>query len=470
MFTRLAGWIREVWRKVIGKQSLQAALGVEIAISDSMAKALELWSRLYANKAPWASDTVKPLGLPPAIASEIARMVTIEMQVQIAGSARADYLAEQMAGVVDALREQVEYGAALGGLILKPYVDGDQILVDFVRADHFLPVAFGPRGTITSAVFFDRRQAGAAYYTRVEYHRMIEDGCQIQNLAFVSGAKDTLGSEVPLSVIDEWAGLAPEATITDIDRPLFAYFRYPLANNIDSSSPLGVSCYSRAVDLIEDADRIYETLVWEFESGKRAIYVDEDAFQREADGTLRLPDKRLYRTLSTSGSIIGESSKLYEAWSPEFREAAIQAGLNGVLRKIEFMCGLAYGILSDPQLEAKTATEIRASQQRSYATVTDTQKALKAALNHLLYAMDVWASLYRLVPRGSYQAEYSFDDSVVTDRQLQMAEDRATASMGAMPRHVFLMRNYGLDEVTARRWIADAQAETSGGFFGEEGA
>ena len=60
---------------------------------------------------------MKSLNLPAAIAAEIARAVTIEMQVQISGSARADFLAGQMARVTGKLRQGTEYGAAKGGLI-----------------------------------------------------------------------------------------------------------------------------------------------------------------------------------------------------------------------------------------------------------------------------------------------------------------------------------------------------------------
>ena len=55
----------------------------------------------------------------------------------------------------------------------------------------------------------------------------------------------------------------------------------PLANNIDTSSPLGASIYSRAVDLIKQADQQWTDFLWEFESGKRALYTDPMAFEKD---------------------------------------------------------------------------------------------------------------------------------------------------------------------------------------------
>lgn len=470
MFARLLGWIREAWKRMITTSTVRERLGVEPAISSAMTAALELWSQMYANQAPWLTRDVRSLNLAAAIASEIARAVTLELQVTVTGSARADYLAAQLAPVLAGLREPVERGCAKGSLIFKPYVSGGRIVVDTVEADQFLPVAFDGDGRITAVIFVDQRQVGEIYYTRLEYHALQDGTVTIRNAAFRSSSKATIGSEVPLDTVPEWADLLPEATVTGVDRPLYGYFRYPLANNIDPASPLGVSCFSRATQQIRDADEIYSTLVWEFESGRRAIYVDELAFDQGADGKPVLPDKRLYRALSTTGTIGEGFNKLFEAWSPEFREAAIKAGLNDVKREIEFLVGLAYGTLSDPQVEAKTATEVKTSQQRSYATITDTQKALETALDDLLYAMDVLVTLNELAPPGAYEAAYDFDDSVVVDKDAQFQQDLRLVQLGLMSRVEFLMRNFRLTKDAAREKLSEIQAEQPEVGFFEEGA
>ena len=143
---------------------------------------------------------------------------------------------------------------------MKPYVDGDRLAVDFV---HRISLSSQlRRGRRDHRLFADSRTVGDKYYTRLEFHQMTEAGCEIRNMAYRSSSKDTLGPRVPLDAIDDWASLEPEAVITGIDKPLFAYFKFPLANNVDATSPLGVSCYSRAVDLIRDADVQWSNLLW----------------------------------------------------------------------------------------------------------------------------------------------------------------------------------------------------------------
>lgn len=474
MFQKLLQFIKEVWSKMIGSSNIKQALRVDVAINPEMASALQLWSLMYANKAPWLNKDIHSLNLPAAIAGEIARAVTIEMKVTLTGSPRAVFLQQQIDRLLPKLRQQVEYGAAKGGLMFKPYVNGKEIAVDFVQADAFYPVSFDANGNITSCIFADQRTIGRDYYTRLEFHKMTPAGCEIRNLAYKSSSPDTLGQPVPLAAVDEWANLAEFALVTDITKPLFAYFRYPQANNIDPASPLGVSCFSRAAEqtnngksLIQQADEQWSDLLWEFEGGQMALYADVTAFTKKADGTLELPHKRLYRALN-SGANIGEDQKFQE-WAPTLRDVSLLNGLDAILRKIEFTCGLAYGTLSNPATVDKTATELKISNQRSYATITDAQKALETALDELFYAMDVWATAYNLAPRGSYAVVYDFDDSVITDKDLQMSQDRQTVGMGGMPLYIFLMRNYGLDEATARQWVADKQAETPQDLFSQGG-
>ena len=53
---------------MIGQSSVKQALKVDVAISAPMASALQLWSLMYENKAPWLSSSIESLNLPAAIA------------------------------------------------------------------------------------------------------------------------------------------------------------------------------------------------------------------------------------------------------------------------------------------------------------------------------------------------------------------------------------------------------------------
>lgn len=457
MFEQFISWLKGTINKMIGKDTIKTHFGIDPELSTPMQEAIQKWTAMYVNQAPWLDSKTKSLNLPAAIAGEIARATTIELEVTIEGSPRAEYLQDQMSPVLDDLRRYTEYGAAKGGLVFKPYISGDTIAVDVIQADQFYPLRFNSRGNLVEAIFVEQKKLGDAWYTKLEHHSMTEQGTQIRNKAFKSKTEQTLGSQVSLESVPGWESLPDEATITQVDRPLFAYFRYPLANNIEPGSNIGVSVYSRATDLIEQADRQWNQLLWEFESGERALYADVLAFTKDTEGNPILPNRRLYRGLNSTGNI-GDGD-LFKEWSPTLREQNILAGLDAILKKIEFVCGLAYGTLSDPNQVDKTATELKITQQRSYSTIKDTQKALRNALETLIWAIDVYASLYKMAPQGKYDSSFDFDDSVIVDRDAQFQQDLRLVQQGLMSPVEFRVRNFHETEEMAAKRIQEARTQ-----------
>ncbi len=436
MFENIKEFIGRMRKGMFDKRVIGSAYAADIAVSDEMSCAQRVWKDLY--------EKSEGLHLPAAISFEMARLITVEMNSRVSGGKRGDFLDKCYREVIDNIRIPVEYGCAKGGLVMKPYVSGGKIKVDFIQADKFFPTEFDETGKIRGAVFVQKRKIGSRYYTRLEGHRIKDGTYEITNQAFCSNNCDYLGKSVPLGEVEEWKDLAQSLAIKNVTQPLFGYFRPAIANTIDSGSPLGVSVYANAVNLISDADKQYSRLLWEFESGERALIANAMAFKRDKDGRPKLPDRRLYRTLEV------EDMDFFREWSPELREGELTRGLNRILRQIEFNCGFAYGTLSEVSDTEKTAEEIRASKQRSYATVSDNQKALKNALLELVYAMDVWCTLYNLAPKSDYSVSFDFDDSIEADRKTQFEEKQILVNSGIMAPWEFRMWYFGEDEETAK--------------------
>lgn len=445
MFKKMIDYIRQVINKLFPKKNIKEAMNVDVAISDEMGEAIDLWGKMYRDESPWLDKNTKSLNLAAAIASELSRLTTLEMQSEITGSKRADYLNEQYRKVIEDIRRVTEYAAAKGGLIFKPYIDGESIAVDYVQADEFLPVKFDSSGNITAVIFTERLRKGSKIYTRLEYHDLLEKGYYISNTAYVNeNNDDTLGKQVSLDTVQEWADLEPEILLQNIKKPLFAYYKIPIANTIDTRSPLGVSAYARAVNLIKEADRQYSRTIWEYEGSELAIDVDLSMLK---DGE-EIPEgkERIFRMLDA-----GEDG-FYKVYSPPIRDENLFNGLNKILQRIEFNCGLAYGTLSDVQMVDKTAEEIRSSKQRTYSMVVDMQKGLQHALEDLIYAMDIWATIMG-VAKGEYEVSFDFDDSLVVDSKTEQTIMLQEVSAGLIKPEKYLMERYGVTEEQARKML-----------------
>lgn len=463
MFQKFLAWLREKARLWFGEDTTVSA-----AVSLPMENAVALWAQMYDSGGPWCHGGTNPLyslGLPKSIAAELARLTTLEMECVISGSARADAVHALLQPFIAGLRVPVEYGCALGGVLFRPYSAADGgVQIDVVQGDSFCPTHFDSSGRMTGAIFRDHLVRGKYLYTRLEDHEFSGSTYTITVKAFRSMTQDDIGIEVPLESVPEWAQIAPKTTFGGVDRPLWGYFRASGGNATDRHSPLGISVFASAVDTIRNCDEQYGRLLWEYDGGQLALDVDQTALRPSKDGESVMPTRieRLYRNW-LNGSV-GAGRNLYEVFAPALRDASYRAGLDAMLKRVEFQCGLAYGTLSDPQNVDKTAEEIRSSKQRSYTTVKDLQRALKAALEDLIYSVNAlldaaYQSGAAVPPPGNCTVTFDFDDSILSDPKERKQMFWGYVTAGKFPFWRYLVEFEGYSEEEARAIADEARTE-----------
>lgn len=431
---------------------VQREFGAPSAVSKTMEQNIALWYALFINRPPWQTDDVKPLGLPAAICRELSRPTLSEFQANISGGKRADYLAERFAVASEGFQRALELGAALGGVAFKPYIYGGKLFVDATGAAGFTPTQFDPSGRCVGGVFKDKPvKKNGKYYIRLEYHEFSGTFCTIRNKAFYSDPDGGIGAEAPLDAVEEWADLEPEMRIDNVSSPLFAYFKMPSYNSADAFSGCGMSVYGdlATMELLRQADEQWEKLRWEFKSADRKVLMDG------LSTTAGMFNDRLFEI-----GAFTSSGDMFQFIEPQIRDEAIYRGFQNILRRIEFNVGLAYGDISDPQSVEKTATEIRNSKQRKYVLISTVQKALEHTFDGLLYALDVYASLYNLVPEGDYEVTYDWGDSILDDeesKEKEFARDMQLLSAGILNDWELRAKHMGEDEETAKASLPKAQ-------------
>ena len=432
--------------KILNKSSPQ-----QYGYNSEMADKIQLWSRMYENKSPWLSKNVISANLPVQIAYETAKLVTLELKSEIKGGAAAKYLNEiYQRDVLKKLRKFAEYGLAKGSLIIKPIADETGIKTQFIQADCFFPISFDGSGNLIKCVLTDQIRKGRSIYTLLEIHTLSGMTYTIENRLFKSENDSLLGSETNLSDVDNWAKLPTNFKAVNVKKIPLGFFRCPMANQIDSSSPLGVSVYSRAVDLIKEADRRYSNICWEYEATETAVHVSESMLDYDKENDKFIypgGNERLYRKVHYN---TGAADKpLIDVFSPQIRSTELFDGWNNQLRMIEFACSLAYSTLSDPQTVDKTAEEIKTSKQRSYTFIADTQSSLQAALEDWIDAAWFWTQIYNLVPNGKYKTDFDWGDSIISDPDEKRKQDIQDLNLGIMRPEEYRAKWYNEDINTA---------------------
>ena len=108
----------------------------------------------------------------------------------------------------------------------------------------------------------------------------------------------------------------------------------------------------------------------------------------------------------------------------------------------------------------KTATEIKSGKQRKYVLISSIQTALKHTFDALVYAMDVYATLYGLAPVGDYEVTYDWGDSILDDQETkdkEFARDLQLVSADIMNAWELRAKYFNEDEATAKAALPKMQ-------------
>lgn len=423
--------------------TLKNIIGKDVALSQPMIDAINKWKKMLVGNADWCGDIIESLKLDEGICREFADSVLVEMEAKILNNDNMDAVLQKS---LSDMNKKLQTGLALGAMVLRPLGPNK---AEYVAADKFIPISFDDSGTPNDIAFLVVKCVGENdYYTRVERHYFTNGNLTIENKCYHSQSQSDIGQNCSLEEVAEWVNILPGPItypgMTEMD---FGYYQNPIENKVDGSS-CGVSVYESAENLIRKADVQGARLDWEYDSGERAIHVDERALKNRS-GKTYLPrlKKRLYKGLNLDDN----NKDLYKEYSPEMRDEAFRRGLEEYKREIEFNVGLAYGDLSDAQEVDKTATEVLASKTRKYNRVTAIQGKLEECLNGFVNALAFYNGSYM----SGVEFTCEFNDSILADEESERQQDRQDVSMGVMSLLEYRMKWYNEDEETAKSKIPE---------------
>ena len=450
------------------KQKAKEEFQIKQVNTTTMDTLISECARIYSGTPDWidVEDDIQTVNFTKIICSEIARLTTLAIGIQIDGSARAKWLQ----GVIDRttyfqLRHWVEYAAAYGTVILKPV--GDRVVM--VTPDDFI-VVDNDNEHITGAIFIDHAVDNGRYFTRLEYHRFEDEIYLITNKCYVGDRKDDPGKEIGIE-LTPWSDLAPETAIAGIEQPLFAVLRMPEANNIDVNSPLGLPVVSAAIVEMRDLDIAYSRNSTEIFDSKRTVLLDSDMLLpggqkiNNIDFDTRRERMKLPRYVK---AVYGNGQDtIYREINPTLNTDTRIQVINNMLSQIGYKCGFSNGyFVLDQKTGMITATQVEADDRRTIQTIKDVRDKLENCMNDLLYALNAFADLYGYAPVGSYEAVYDFGD-ITYNREEDRQRWWQYVQTNRVPAWMYFVKFEGMSEEDAKAMVEEATPATPA-LFGEE--
>ncbi len=451
----------------------------EIPVHDDAYENIEKWKAIYKGYfSEWHDLTyqtveghkkrrMKSLNMAKVLSEEMATLIFNEKcEVNVSNPS----LAKHVKSVLDENRfntkfqEYLEYAYALGGVVIKPYVEDDQIKLSYVPADAFIPISWDNQG-IKEAVFTNQTIKGKKTYTLLEWHVWENGEYVIKNQLYVSETINELGKQVPLSVL--YKGLAEEVPILGLKRSLFVYIHPNTANNIDLTSPLGIPIYANALDTMHSLDVAFDSFHREFVLGKRRIIVPASAIKVVPDpqtGELHRyfdAGDEVYQAMNMGDM---DANKIHDNTVPLRVEEHI-AAINALLNILSMQTGFSSGAFSFDGQSMKTATEVVSENSKTFRSKQSHEIIVEEALIALVDIIVDLASLYELFETTSdYETTIAFDDSIAEDaageinRQVHLVASELTSKKRA------IMKIHKVSEEEAELMLQEIFAEARRGF------
>lgn len=377
----------------------EEAFGAADLTSREMRRAIDLWFRLYYGESNVKNgDSCQRVAY--AVVNKLVRTVFGEYQAVCP----EPFVQKILDSLKYKARQAMELSMIGGCCYLKPCPGKAGFSFALIPRNNVLIFGRDGEGRVTDIGTVEKCIHGKYYFTLLE-RRTVDAGgfLTIENTLFRSMNSQNIGTRVELSACPEYACLADTYRF---EKPVGSVglieLRTPMLNCVDGSED-GVSVYASAAGLIANIDENEAQLREEFLRGQSRVFASRDLLRGDGNGNLSLEDN-LFVGLDDDPEQVGIT-----IFSPQLRQESYLERKQEYLRNVESVIGLKRGMLSDANVEDRTATEISSSAGDYNLTVIDFQRMWDKAVIETVALCCALAKLYGMTTSLSQIPQVSID-------------------------------------------------------------
>lgn len=474
MFDKAVNWMKGVMAKMgLIKKLEQVTDHKKVSLSETYYNNILMWRSLHQGYYSEMHDIkyrtidgekqrrMATLNMPKSAAQELATLIFNERcDISISDTKYNDFIQDVFKdnSFNSNFQQYLEFMFAQGGMVVKPYVTNGELKLSYVTADCFLPISWD-NTRISEGVFVSEIQRQGKKYTHLEWHTFEGNQYVIKNELYENTHGQDLGTKVSIEIL--FPGLAEVVSLSNVTRPLFAYFKPNLANNIDSTVPLGISVYANAYDTLKSLDIAFDSFQREFRLGRKRIIVPTTAIRTIVDPQTNTIKRyfdatdETYEAMDTSM----DDNKITEINS-ELRVEEHVAAINALLNLFAMQIGFSAGAFSFDGQSMKTATEVVSENSKTFRTKQSHENVIEQGIADLIECIGVVAQLYKLyTPPAEYDVTVAFDDSIAEDANAEIDKQIKLVGAELTTKKRAIMKIFGVTEEEARLIVEEIRKE-----------
>ena len=334
----------------------------------------------------------------------------------------------------------VELMFALGtGAFVETWDNG--IVIDYIHGDLIFPLTWD-NGIIKECAFakiggsIDKAQFTVIMHT-LENGKYVIKTVELDGEGGVCRPTRPIQVAYGLRVKEESSKEFTSIIYTNSEVPCFQIIKPHIVNNYDKTSPFGMGIIYNSVDILKSIDMEYDSLLNEFQLGKKRIFVKnglksiKQVPAKDAKNTIVNhidPNDTMFYSLSAEG----DDGKLpIQIFDPTLRTAEHQIALDMQLGLFSRAVGLGDGFykFSNGNV-ARTATEIVSINSALFRNLNKHELMMTEAIEGMVRAILTLSNLYG---GTNYDIDtpiaIEYDDSIIDDSE--KTEQRAMAEFNA---------------------------------------
>lgn len=264
-------------------------------------------------------------------------------------------------------------------------------------------------------------------------------------------------------------GMITETYVFDTksDKPFFFIIRPNVTSNFKlskSDKEIGISIFANSIDTLKAIDNKYDGFDNEFVLGRKRTFISAEMWNYKPVTNSTTGEVTKVRTFDPFDQAFyhlptgDKGEPMIEDKSGELRHLAYIDSLNTELDILSMKCGLGETYYKFNGISTPTATQVMSENSNLYRSIKKQEILLENVLRGLvktvIYASNTFTPV-KIAEVADKDIKILFDDSIIEDKETEMARARLDVSSGIMSKAEYRTKFYGEDDDTARKYMYD---------------
>lgn len=346
---------------------------------------------------------------------------------------------------------------ALGTCSFVASVQDENIVIDYIHGDMIFPLKWD-NGKITECAFATVGGEDDKVAYTVIFYTKDENGNYVIKKVELNGDGESINQQD----IDD-----AEAIETGTDVPQFAVCKTNIVNNYDKTSPLGMSVFGNAINVLKSIDETFDGIHNEFKQGKKRIFIKSglQSVRIEEDPTR---ENRIYDQIDSNDvefyqiDWTGEHQDkppIYES-NMTLRVGEYQQGMEMLLNMFSKKVGLGENYYTfEKGAVQTTATAVISAKSDLFRNIRKQELAVESALIGLCRAiLDLANRNLGTAFDINQNITVNFDDSIIEDTEKTQQEAMAEYNAGLIDQVEYIAMTRKMTREQAEKFIAEMKA------------